>query len=110
MTRLSASSRSSTSKKNTEKIDIGGISVDVVFKDIKNIHLSVHPPTGRVRMSAPKRVSLDTLRTYAISKIDWIRKHQKRFQEQERETRREYLNRESHFVWGRRYLLKVQED
>src|SRR5687768_10713883 len=104
-----ASSRSSSSSMNIEKIDVGGITVDVLFKDIKNVHLSVHPPTGRVRISAPARMKLDTIRVYAISKINWIKKHQKKFQEQERETRREYLDRESHYVWGRRYLLKVKE-
>jgi hypothetical protein len=92
-----------------KQIEVGGIIVDVVFKKIKNVHLSVHPPTGRVRISAPTRIKLDTLRVYAISKINWIKKHQKKFQEQERETRREYLDRESHYVWGRRYLLKVKE-
>lgn len=95
---------------NTKQIDVGGISVDVVFKNIKNVHLSVHPPTGRVRISAPARMKLDTIRVYAISKINWIKRHQKKFQEQERETRREYLDRESHYVWGRRYLLKVKEE
>lgn len=105
----SAFSRSSSSSTNTKKIDVGGITVYVVFKKIKNIHLSVHPPTGRVRISAPRWVKLDTLRVYAISKINWIKKHQKKFQEQERETRREYLDRESHYVWGKRYLLKVKE-
>lgn len=95
---------------NIKQIDVGGIPVDVVFKDIKNVHLSVHPPTGRVRISAPARMKLDTLRVYAISKLDWIKKQQVRFQDQERETRREYLDRESHFVWGRRYLLKVREE
>lgn len=91
-------------------IEIGGIPVDVVFKDIKNIHLSVHPPSGRVRIAAPARMKLDTIRVYAISKIDWIKKQQRKFQEQERETRREYLDRESHYVWGKRYLLKVNEE
>ncbi len=95
---------------NIKQIDVGGIAVDVVFKDIKNVHLSVHPPTGRVRIAAPTRMKLDTIRVYAISKIDWIKKHQKRFQGQERETHREYLDRESHYVWGRRYLLKVKEE
>ncbi len=95
---------------NIRQIDVGGITVDVVFKKIKNVHLSVHPPTGRVRISAPERMKLDTIRVYAISKIDWIKKHQKKFREQERETRREYLDRESHYVWGRRYLLKVKEE
>jgi predicted metal-dependent hydrolase len=95
---------------NTKHIDVGGITVDVVFKNIKNVHLSVHPPTGRVRISAPAHMKLDTIRVYAISKIDWIKKHQKKFREQERETRREYLDRESHYVWGKRYLLKVKEE
>src|SRR6266545_3566001 len=110
MTRSNVSSRSSFSSMNTKQIDIGGITVDVVFKNIKNVHLSVHPPTGRVRISAPTRMKLDTLRVYAISKINWIKKHQRKFREQERETRREYLDRESHYVWGRRYLLKVLEE
>lgn len=93
----------------TDQIQIGNLKVDVVFKDIKNIHLSVHPPTGRVRIAAPKRMKLDTIRVYAISKIDWIKKHQQKLQSQERETPREYLDRESHYVWGKRYLLKVVE-
>lgn len=106
----SASSRSSTNSMNIEQIEVGGISVDVVFKDIKNVHLSVHPPTGRVRIAAPERMNLNTVRVYAISKIDWIKKHQRKFQKQERETRRDYLDRESHYVWGKRYLLKVKEE
>jgi predicted metal-dependent hydrolase len=108
--RSNASSRSSSNSMNIKQIDIGGITVDVVFKNIKNVHLSVHPPTGRVRISAPARMKLETLRVYAISKINWIKKHQKKFQEQERETHREYLDRESHYVWGKRYLLKVREE
>lgn len=104
-----ASSRSSSNSMNIRQIDVGGITVDVVFKDIKNIHLSVHPPTGRVRIAAPTRMKLDTIRVYAISKINWIKKHQRKFRAQERETRREYLDRESHYVWGKRYLLKVME-
>lgn len=93
----------------TEQIQIGDFVVDVIFKDIKNVHLSVHPPTGRVRIAAPRRMKLDTIRVYAISKIDWIKKHQKKLQGQERETPREYLDRESHYVWGKRYLLKIIE-
>lgn len=93
----------------SEQIQIGDLVVDVIFKEIKNLHLSVHPPTGRVRIAAPKRMKLDTIRVYAISKIGWIKKHQKKLQDQERETPREYLDRESHYVWGKRYLLKVIE-
>lgn len=93
----------------TETIDLGDIVVDVVKKDIKNIHLSVYPPTGRVRISAPSRMSLDAIRVFAISKLAWIKQQQTKLQEQERETPREYLDRESHYVWGRRYLLTVSE-
>jgi len=92
-----------------ERIHLGGISVEVTFKNIKNFHLSVYPPTGRVRISAPMRMNLDTIRVYAISKLGWIKQQQKKLREQERETPREYLNRESHFLWGKRYLLNVVE-
>jgi predicted metal-dependent hydrolase len=91
------------------QVQLGDIAVDVVRKDIKNVHLSVHPPTGRVRIAAPARMSLDTIRVFAISKLPWIRRQQSKMQEQERETPREYLDRESHYVWGRRYLLAVTE-
>ncbi len=90
-------------------IELGEIAVEVVKKDIKNIHLSVHPPTGRVRISAPLRMNIETIRVFAISKLGWIKQHQKKLREQERETPREYLDRESHYVWGKRYLLQVVE-
>lgn len=91
------------------EIKLGDIVLDVVRKDIKNVHLSVHPPTGRVRVSAPTRMSLETIRVFAISKLAWIRQHQRKLEQQERETPREYLERESHYLWGRRYLLRVIE-
>ena len=91
------------------RIELGEIAVDVVKKDIKNIHLSIYPPTGKVRISAPLRMNTDTIRVFAISKLDWIKRQQKKFRAQERETPREYLDRESHYVWGKRYLLKVVE-
>jgi predicted metal-dependent hydrolase len=91
------------------KIDLGGIVVDVVKKDIKNVHLSVHPPIGKVRISAPLRMNSDTIRVFAISKLGWIKQQQKKLRTQERETPREYLDRESHYLWGKRYLLKVVE-
>lgn len=91
------------------ELQLGDIVVDVLRKDIKNVHLSVHPPTGRVRIAAPSRMELDTIRVFAISKLGWIRKHQRDFRVQERETSREYLDRESHYVWGRRYLLKLEK-
>ena len=91
------------------QVKLGDISMDVVLKDIKNVHLSVHPPTGRITISAPSRMNMETIRVFAISKIGWIKQQQKKFFSQERETPREYLDRESHYVWGRRYLLKIIE-
>jgi predicted metal-dependent hydrolase len=91
------------------KIELSEIAVDVVKKDIKNVHLSVYPPTGKVRISAPLRMDLETIRMFAISKLGWIRQQQKKVSEQEREPPREYLDRESHYVWGRRYLLQLIE-
>jgi len=91
------------------QLQLGDIAVDVVLKDIKNVHLSVYPPTGRVRISAPSGMSLDTIRVFAISKLGWIKQQQHKLRRQERETPREYLDRESHYVWGKRYLLKVVE-
>ena len=93
----------------TEKIKLGDISVDVVLKDIKNVHLSVYPPTGRVRISAPAHMSMDSIRVFAISKLDWIKKQQAELKKQARETQRDFVERESHFVWGKRYLLSVVE-
>ena len=91
------------------QVQLGEIAVDVVQKDIKNVHLSVYPPTGKVRISAPLRMNLDTIRVFAISKLGWIKQQQQKLREQERETPREYLDRESHYVWGKRYLLEVVE-
>lgn len=91
------------------RVQLGDIAVDVVRKDIKNVHLSVYPPAGKVRIAAPERMSLETIRVFAISKLAWIRQQQRKLQEQERETLREYLDRESHYVWGKRYLLKIVE-
>jgi predicted metal-dependent hydrolase len=91
------------------QLKLGDIAVNVVFKDIRHIHLSVHPPAGTVRISAPRRMGLDPIRLFAISKLDWIKKQQRKLRAQERETPREYLNCESHYAWGKRYLLKIIE-
>jgi predicted metal-dependent hydrolase len=93
----------------TSRFTLGDIVVDVTLKDIKNVHLSVYPPTGSVRIAAPRRMSLDTVRVFAISKLDWIREAQAALRAQERETPREYAERESHYVWGKRYLLSTIE-
>jgi predicted metal-dependent hydrolase len=90
------------------ELELGGIRVDVVQKDIKNVHLSVYPPSGRVKISAPLRMNAETIRVFAISKIGWIRQQHAKLRGQERESPREYIDRESHYVWGNRYLLKVE--
>lgn len=91
------------------QLKLGEISVDVQLKDIKNVHLSVYPPDGQVRISAPSHMKLDTIRVYAITRLGWIKKEQAKLRAQARETPREYVERESHRVWGKRYLLQVFE-
>lgn len=91
-------------------LTLGDVAVDVEFKDIKNLHLSVYPPTGRVRIAAPLRMKMDTVRVFALSKLAWIKAQRQKLQDQVRETPREYLDRESHYLWGRRYLLECVED
>lgn len=90
-----------------EQIQLGEISIDVTRKDVINVHLSVHPPNGRVTLVAPRSTRLDVARAYAISRLGWIREQQERFQNQARETPRRFVERESHYVWGRRHLLSI---
>lgn len=85
------------------------LSIDVVRKDIKNMHLAVYPPTGRVRIAAPLRVDDEAIRLFAISKIGWIRKHQRHFNAQDRQSPRKFKQRESHYFQGKRYLLRIKE-
>ena len=92
------------------RLELGDIIIDVVLKDIKNVHLSVYPPAGRVRIAAPAHMDLDTIRVFAVTKLDWIKRQQRKMQVQEREPPREFLERESHYVWGARYLLTVKEE
>lgn len=90
-------------------ITVSDIKIDVVRKDIKNIHLAVYPPTGRVRIAAPLRINEDAIRLFAVSKLGWIKRNQRKFKGQERLSQREYKYRESHYFQGRRYLLNVIE-
>lgn len=90
-----------------EKIIINNIEIELTKKNIKNLHLSVHPPDGRVKISAPQYMDTDTIRLFAISKLSWIRKQQKKFINQERQPEREYVSGESHYFLGQRYLLNV---
>lgn len=94
---------------STERITVAGIDIDLIRKDIKNIHLAVYPPSGRVRIAAPEQMDAEAIRLFAISKIPWIKRRQRKFAEQQRETPREYVNGESHYFLGRRYLLNIIE-
>ena len=83
--------------------------IEIVKKDIKNIHLSVHPPEGRVRLAVPEKMNEEAIRIFAISKLAWIKKQKSKFDLQERQTAREFLSGESHYFLGTRYLLNVLE-
>ena len=91
----------------TNTIQIGELSIRVTKKAIKNVHLSVHPPDGRVTLTAPSATRLDVARAYAISRLGWIRQQQVKLKNQARETPRRFIERESHYLWGRRHLLSV---
>lgn len=93
----------------TEAIQLGDIAIAVTRKNVKHVHLSVHPPNGRVTLVAPKETRLDVARAYAASKLSWIRDQQAKLRAQARETPREFVERESHYLWGRRYLLSIVE-
>src|SRR5690606_11994520 len=92
----------------TETIWIGELSIAVTRKAVKNVHLSVHPPDGHVTLVAPAATRLDVARAYAISKLGWIRTQQQKLAAQARETPREYIERETHYLWGRPYLLTIE--
>jgi predicted metal-dependent hydrolase len=91
------------------QINLGNINIAIIAKDIKNVHLAVLPPLGRVRISAPKRMNLEAIRMFAITKLSWIKRQQSKMLKQEREGVKNYVNRESHYFLGKRYLLKVVE-
>lgn len=91
-----------------EKIQLGDIVIAVNRKAVKNVHLSVHPPAGSVTLVAPTGTRLEVARAYAISKLDWIHDQQAKLLAQARETPRQFVERESHYLWGRRYLLTVK--
>lgn len=90
-------------------LDLGDIKAELIQKDIKNIHLSVYPPFGHVRVAIPQHMTEESARAYVATKIPWIRRQQKRILSQEREPIRNYVPGESHYLWGKRYLLRVTE-
>lgn len=91
----------------TEVIHLDDISILLTRKAVKNAHLSVHPPSGRVTLVAPATTRLEVARAYVISKLGWIRERQSQFQSQAREAPRRLVERESHYLWGRRHLLSL---
>ena len=90
-------------------IEVAGIGVEVVRKDIKNLHVGVHPPAGRVRVAAPLRLDDEAIRLAVVSHLGWIRRKQKEFEGQDRQSHREMVTGESHYFQGRRYRLNVKE-
>lgn len=91
-------------------IEISGIPVEIVRKNIKNLHLGTYPPYGRVRVAVPLRLTDEAVRMAVINRLGWIRRQQSRFEQQERQSEREMVSGESHYVLGRRYRLIVFED
>lgn len=93
-----------------EQFNLDGIVIEVVWKNIRNLRLSVLPPDGRVRLSVPRRMSAEVARAFAVSKLPWIKKHRKKLLEQGLQSPREFAEGESHYLFGRRYSLKVSEN
>ena len=93
----------------THRFTVSGIKVEVVRKDIKNLHLGVYPPNGRVRVAAPLVVSDEAVRLAVIDKLGWIRRQKAKFAAQPRQSQREMVNGESHYFLGQRYRLRVHE-
>lgn len=92
---------------NTYLLQAGKIEAVIVRKPIKNLHLSVLPPLGKVRVTAPMTTSDDAIRTMLATRLPWIRKQQDKFKSQDRQTKREYVSGETHFFLGRPYRLEV---
>lgn len=88
-------------------LTVSGVDVDVVYKDIKNMHISVYPPAGRVRIAAPHRTTEDSIRLAVVQRLPWIKRQRERLQNAERQTERHMVSGETHYVWGQRYLLDV---
>lgn len=90
-------------------ITVSGIRVEIVRKDIKNLHLGVYPPNGRVRVAAPLRVSNDAVRLAVVGKLAWVKRQRAQFEAQPRQSEREMVSGESHYFLGRRYRVRVVE-
>lgn len=91
----------------SSSLTVAGLDVDVDFKDIKNLHLSVYPPAGRVRVAAPHRTTEDAIRLAIVQRLPWIKRQREQFHSANRQTERHMVSGETHYVWGKRYLLDV---
>jgi len=90
-------------------LQVAGINVDVIYKNIKNLHIGVYPPFGRVRVAAPERLTDEAIRLAIVQRLSWIRKQQDRLRSAERQSAREMVSGESHYVWGSRLRLEIIE-
>lgn len=88
-------------------LTVAGLVVDVVYKDIRNLHISVYPPVGRVRVAAPQRTDEETIRLAIVQRLPWIRRQRDQLQRAERQSQRDMVSGETHYAWGRRYQLDV---
>lgn len=87
---------------------VSGVEIEVIRKNIKNMHLYVQPPMGKVQISVPISASDEAIHLFAITKIGWIKKQIVKFESQQRQSEREYVSGESHYLWGRRYRLEIK--
>lgn len=91
-------------------LTVGGLGVDVIYKDIKNLHISVYPPMGRIRVAAPHRLDEDAIRLAIVERLPWIKKQRKQLLSAERQTERRMISGETHYVWGERYRLDASRE
>jgi predicted metal-dependent hydrolase len=94
---------------NSAYLTVRGIDIDVVYKKIKNLHIGVYPPIGRVRVAAPEQLDDDQVRLAVIHRLPWIKRQRQQLREAERQSEREMITGESHYVWGVRHRLEVVE-
>lgn len=94
---------------NQSLLQVGGIEAVVLYKPVKNLHLNVLPPVGKVRVTAPQNMNDDAIRTFLATRISWIKKMQAKFKGQERQTPREYVSGETHYFFGNKYRLEIVE-
>jgi predicted metal-dependent hydrolase len=90
-------------------LTVAGLGVDVVYKDIKNLHISVYPPVGRVRVAAPQRTTEDAIRLAVVQRLSWIKRQREQFRSADRQAERKMVSGETHYVWGQRHLLDVSK-